>query len=379
MIIPQQKKLERYLSLDVLRGLTIALMVVVNTPGSWDAIYAPFRHAAWHGFTPTDWVFPSFLFVVGNAMSFSIRKKGGVNDNTFLRKAMKRSLIIFLIGLFLNAYPFVRLNEAGDLILKDFTAIRIFGVLQRIALCYCIASLVLHYQRASGAIVFSALVLFGYWAVMYIFGEGPDRYSLEGNAALKLDLWLINPNNLYRGEGIPFDPEGILSTFPAAVNVLGGYFAGQFIQKGGNTKATVLKLMVVGSVLVASGLLWDIAFPINKKIWTSSFVLLTVGINLLVIGLLIYIVEIMNLKRWTYFFEVFGKNPLVLYALSGMIVKTMSLIKINELDLKTWLFNNFFLSVLNPENASLSYALSYMLLIWLIGYLMDRKKIYVKV
>lgn len=378
-IIPQERGLERYLSLDVLRGLTIALMVVVNTPGSWETIYAPFRHAPWHGFTPTDWVFPSFLFVVGNAMSFSMRKKGGENDNSFLRRALKRSLIIFLIGLCLNAYPFVKLDESGDLILKDFTTLRIFGVLQRIALCYCIASLVLHYLHTSGVIIFSALVLFGYWGIMYFFGEGADPYSLEGNAALKLDLWLINPVNLYKGEGIPFDPEGILSTLPAVVNVLGGYYAGQFIQKSGNTKETVQKLLIAGTLLVVSGLLWDLVFPINKKIWTSSFVCLTIGINLLVLAVLILVVEIRKVKRWTYFFEVFGKNPLVLYALSGMIVKTMSLVKVNGLDLKTWLYNNFFLSVLEPKNASLCYALFYMLLIWLIGYLMDRRKIYVRV
>ena len=264
-MIAQQKGLERYVSLDVLRGMTIALMVIVNTPGSWNAIYAPFRHATWHGFTITDLVFPSFLFVVGNAMSFSMRKKGNEDDKAFLQKALKRSLIIFLIGLFLNAYPFVRIDEAGDLVLKDFKALRIFGVLQRIALCYCLASLVLHYAQSKGAIFFTGFTLLGYWAVMFFFGEGADPYSLEGNAARTFDLWLINPANLYKGEGIPFDPEGILSTFPATVNVLGGYYAGKFIQKSGNTKETVKKLIYIGILLVILGLLWHVVFPVNKK------------------------------------------------------------------------------------------------------------------
>lgn len=379
IINAQTKGHDRYLSLDVLRGMTIALMVVVNTPGSWSTIYAPFRHAAWHGFTITDLVFPSFLFVVGNAMSFSVRKTGSANDKAFLQKALKRSLIIFLIGLFLNAYPFVTLGEAGNLVLKDLTALRIFGVLQRIALCYCLASLVLYYTHTKGAISFTAIALLGYWAIMFFFGEGPDPYSLEGNAALKFDLWLINPANLYKGEGIPFDPEGILSTFPATVNVLAGYYAGKLIQQGGNTKATVRKLIYIGALLVTVALLWHLVFPINKKIWTSPFVLLTTGINSIVIGILINTVEIMGLRRWTYFFEVFGKNPLVLYALSGMIVKTMSLIRVNGVDLKSWLYDNLFLTFLDPNNASLLYALVYMTVIWLIGYVMDRRKVYIKV
>ena len=378
-IMAEEKGLQRYLSLDVLRGMTIALMVVVNTPGSWNAVYAPFRHAAWHGFTITDLVFPSFLFVVGNAMSFSMSKTANKSGNTFFLKAMKRSLIIFLIGLFLNAYPFVRVDEAGDIVMKDFTTLRIFGVLQRIGLCYCLASLVLHYSQTKGAFIFSAISLLGYWAVMYFFGEGADPYSLEGNAALKFDLWLISPDNLYKGEGIPFDPERRLSTIPATVNVRGGYDAGKYIKKSGNTKATVRKLIYIGSLLVILGLLWHVVFPINKKIWTSSFVSLTVGIDLLVIGILINTIEVMGLKRWTYFFEVFGKNPLVLYALSGMIIKTMSLMQINGMDLRSWLHDNVFSRILDPNSASLLYALLYMLVIWLIGYVMDRRKVYIKV
>ncbi len=370
---------ERYLSLDVLRGLTIALMVIVNSPGSWEHIYEPFKHASWHGFTITDMVFPSFLFVVGNAMSFSLKKFGKESEWVYLQKVFKRTIVIFLIGLFLNTFPFVRLTESGEFTLIDLSTIRFLGVLQRIAFCYCAAALVLHYFTTRGAIIFCLTALFGYWALMYFFGDEGDPYSLAGNAALKLDLWLINPANLYKGEGVPFDPEGILSTLPAIVNVIGGYFAGQYIQKNGNTKATVRALIYLGIALVAFGLLWDIVFPINKKIWTSSFVLLTVGLNAISIAFLILTIELAKLKRWTYFFEVFGRNPLILYALSGMIVRLMALVKIESVPLKPWLFNNVFLNVASPKNASLAYALSYMLLIWSIGYFLDRKKIYIKV
>lgn len=373
-----EKNSQRYLSLDVLRGLTIALMVIVNSPGSWEAIYDPFKHASWHGFTITDMVFPSFLFVVGNAMSFTMGKFSRENNNVFLTKVFKRTLIIFMIGLFLNTFPFVRLTESGEYTVIDFTAIRIFGVLQRIALCYCAAALVLHYFNTRGAIFFSLAALFGYWALMYFFGESGDPYSLSGNAAVKLDLWLLNPANLYKGEGVPFDPEGILSTLPAIVNVIGGYFVGKQIQKFGNTKATVRRLIYAGVTLVALGLFWDMFFPINKKIWTSSYVLLTVGLNVIAIAFLILIVELANLKRWTYFFEVFGRNPLILYALSGMIVRLMALVTLDGTSLKPWIYNNVFLSFANPKNASLMYAIWYMLLIWSIGYFMDRKKIYIR-
>lgn len=373
-----EKVSERYQSLDVLRGLTIALMVVVNTPGSWSTIYGPLEHAKWHGFTITDWVFPSFLFVVGNAMSFSMKKFEQQGQKVFLQKVFKRTALIFLIGIFLQVYPLIRFS-GSEYVIMDFSNFRIMGVLQRIALCYCIASLVMYYFKMRGAAIFSMTALLGYWAVMFWFGEGADPYSLEGNAALKLDLFILGASRLYTGEGIPFDPEGLLSTIPAVVNVIGGYYAGVYIQKHGNTKQTVLKMIYVGFALVAMAYAWDIFFPINKKIWTSSYVLLTIGMNLLAIALLMLIIEVAKMKNWTYFFEVFGRNPLVLYALSGMVIKTMVLIRIGDKGLHSWSYDTLFLSWLEGKNASLLFALSYMLLIWIMGYYMDKKKIYIKV
>jgi predicted acyltransferase len=246
-------------------------------------------------------------------------------------------------------------------------------------LCYCFASLVLHYLGTKGSLIFSVIALFAYWGVMYFFGEPSDPYSLAGNAVVRLDLWLIGPVNIYKGEGVPFDPEGLLSTLPAVVNVIGGYVAGEYIQKNGNTKGVVRHLIYAGFVLIILSLAWGAVFPINKKIWTSSYVLLTVGLNVWALAALMLIIELAGIRKWTYFFEVFGRNPLVLYALSGMIVKTMTLIRIDGKGLKPWLFDNVFMSLASPKNASLLYALSYMLLIWLIGYWMDKKRIYVKV
>jgi predicted acyltransferase len=374
----EEQTRQRYLSLDVLRGMTIALMVVVNTPGSWSTIYAPFGHAPWHGFTLTDLVFPTFLFVVGNAMSFSMRKFVGQDDKIFLKKVFTRTLLIFLIGLFLNSFPFI-IRSAGELALFDFSKIRIMGVLQRIALCYCFAALVIHYFKLKGAAIFSVIALFGYWAIMYIFGDQQDPYSLEGNAALKFDLFLFPAENLYGGYGIRFDPEGILSTLPAVVNVIAGYFAGMYIQKSGNNKKTVGKIILAGLASLAAALIWDTYFPINKPIWTSSYVLYSTGWTLLALAVLMYVIEVANFKKWTYFFEVFGKNPLFIYILSGLIIKMLALIYISGGSMKGWLYENIFTARFDAYNASLLFALSYMLLLWLIGYWMDKKKVYIKV
>lgn len=370
---------ERYLALDVLRGLTIALMVVVNTPGSWSHLYAPFAHAEWHGFTITDLVFPTFLFVVGNAMSFSMKKMDKMDQGVFLKKVFKRTALIFLIGWGLNAFPFFEYSESREIAMINWTEVRLLGVLQRIALCYLLASLILFYFGKKGAIIYVFVALFGYWAVLYFFGDSADPYSMLGNFGSKLDLLLIGEKNLYMGEGVAFEPEGLLSTFPSVVNVIGGYFAGKLIQQLGNNIKTVKSLFLGGVVLIILCLIWDMAFPINKKLWTSSYVLLTVGLDLFLIGFLIMVIEVWKKRSWTYPFEVFGRNPLILYVLSGVLITLFYSIEIGGTSLKGIIYEAAYTSWLSDKNASLLFALSYMLLIWLIGFWMDRKKIYIKV
>ena len=373
-----QNNRKRYFALDVLRGMTIALMILVNTPGSWNTIYAPFEHAAWHGFTLTDLVFPTFLFVIGNAASFSLRKYEDQSETVFLKKVFKRSILIFLIGLLLNAFPFVY-REGSEFFLKDFSKLRIMGVLQRIALCYLFGSLILHYLKLKQVLILSSILLLVYWFIMWYFGTHPDPYSLEHNAALKFDLLIFPPENLWRGFGRAFDPEGLLSTIPAIVNVIAGYAAGKFIQKSGNNKKTVLKLVVPGLFLLGIALFWSQYFPINKGIWTSPFVLYSTGWDLIIIGFLILIIEVFGLKKWTYFFEAFGKNPLFIFIMSGVVITLMAIIFIDGQPMKSWFYDNLYLSWLSDYNASLAFAISYMLLMWLIGYILDRKKIYIKV
>lgn len=369
----------RYLALDVLRGLTIAFMIIVNTPGSWRDLYAPLAHADWHGFTPTDLVFPTFLFVVGNAMSFAMKKLQETPRSEFFRKVGKRTLLIFVIGWLLNAFPFFDYNEAGEMVFIDLSEVRFFGVLQRIALSYFFAALILYFGGEKLGWIFSGLALLLYWPIMYFFGDAGDPYGLVGNAAIKLDLMVVGAERMYMGEGIPFDPEGILSTLTSIVNVIAGYLAGKMIQAKGNTRTTVRNLLAIGVVLILFSYAWDLLFPINKKIWTSPYVLVTVGWDLIILSGLIFVIEVQKITKWTYFFQVYGRNPLILYVLSGIVISLISMIPVGEGNLRGLIYETAYTSWLGPKNASFLFAISYMLLIWLIGLWMDKKRIYVKV
>ncbi len=350
----------RYQSLDVLRGLTVALMIVVNTPGDWSHVYAPLLHAPWHGFTPTDWVFPSFLFVVGNALAFTLPRYEGMGGRAVLVKIAKRSLIIVTLGLLLCLLP----KLGGSL-----SEVRLPGVLQRIGLCFGIAALVIHYLGERGAMVFSVVALLGHWLVMALFGD----YSLEGNAGRAIDLWVFGAGHLYKGEGIPFDPEGLLGTFPATVNVIGGYFAGRYLRQNGATSRTLGVLAVAGIALSVLALCWAPLLPINKKLWTGSYVLLSTGTALLALSALAWIIELRGARSWTYFFEVFGKNTLFIYMLSQVAVIVLD---------KTGTYAPLAAALApvgSPKAASLAFALLFMLACWLVGYWLDKRKIYIKV
>lgn len=369
----------RFLALDVFRGMTICFMIIVNCPGSWDYVYGPLLHADWHGFTPTDLVFPSFLFAVGNAMAFVMHKYDNQPESVFWSKVLKRTFIIFVLGFLMYWFPFFREAEGGGLELRPLAETRIPGVLQRIALCYFFAAIILHYGTKKFALWFSVFALFGYWVLSYVFGEPGNPYSLTGNAVLKLDLFLLGENHLYHGEGIAFDPEGLLSTLPSIVNVLAGYFAGAYIRKNGSSYETIAKLMIAGALLMLGAFIWDLAFPINKKIWTSSFSMLTIGLDLLVISILIYIIDISRRERWTYFFVVFGRNPLFIYLFADVLLTTMTMIAVKDTNLQQWLYRDVFGTIAGPFLASFLFAVFFMLFNWLIGYFLDRKRIYIKV
>lgn len=373
---------QRFLSLDVFRGMTICFMIIVNTPGSGAESFSPLEHAAWHGFTPTDLVFPSFLFAVGNAMSFSLDKYRQISNGAFLTKIFKRAALIFLIGYLMYWFPFFRFDAAGHITGAPIAHTRILGVLQRIALCYLFASLMIHYLSVRAGVITSIMLLSGYWVLLLLFGNHAQPFSMLGNAGLYLDKALFGDNHLYHGEGIPFDPEGLLSTLPSIVNVFIGYMAGRFIQKKGKSFETISRLMLTGAFLIFLALWWNMLFPINKKLWTSSFVLLTTGIDLLLISALIYIVEIrkLNPANWTSFFVVFGKNPLFIYILSEVLVTILYMIRIAPGQSSfNWINNVLFQVVAPGAIGSFLFAICYMLLCWSVGWWLNKRRIYIKV
>lgn len=391
---------QRYYSLDVFRGATVALMIMVNNPGSWEHMFAPLDHAVWHGCTPTDLVFPFFLFAVGNALSFVMPRFQKEGTPYFLKKILKRTALIFLIGLFLNWSPFVMYNSSNSLVFKTWiwingngtlTGIRCMGVLQRIALCYCFASLIIYFFKARGAFLAGCILLLLYWVICLVAGSPSDPYSLPGYFGTAVDKSIFGVAHLYRGEGVPFDPEGLASTLAAIVQVIFGYMVGQYIQQKGKTFEMLTHLLITGVLLVFAGYCWDMVFPINKKIWTSSYTVYTSGLAIITLTILIYLIEFKEVKgRWSKFFDVFGKNPLFIFVLSGFLPRVLALIHIpnglNEMGKPSfttpfgWFYEHACKNISSDLRiGSLAYALAMIFMYWLIVYYLDKKKIYIKV
>ena len=388
---------QRFYSLDVFRGATVCLMILVNNPGSWAHIYPPLAHASWHGLTPTDLVFPFFLFAVGNALSFVMPRLQAGGDAVFWKKVIKRSLLIFTIGLFLTWWPFVKWS--GDhLVFKHWVdpdnpqnGIRLLGVLARIAICYFFGSILIYYLKPRGAFYIGLVLLLLYWSLCFLLGYKSDPYSMSGWFGNDVDKKILGLPHMYKGEGIPFDPEGLMSTLPAIVQVIFGYLVGDYIQKKGKNFEMLSGLFVAGVALLLTGFCWDMVFPINKKIWTSSYVVYTTGLAIITIATMIYLIEFKNVKGWlSRFFDVFGKNALFVFALSAFIPKGLALIRIpNGLNDKgamtyvnpwNWLYQKLIIHIPgDPKIGSLIYAICVITFMWFICWWMDKKKIYVKV
>lgn len=372
----------RFLALDVFRGMTICFMIIVNTPGSGADAFAPLQHAKWHGFTPTDLVFPSFLFAVGNSMSFGLHKSGLLSNGAYMAKVIRRTLLIFLLGYLMYWFPFFGTNEQGRFGLFPIGDTRIFGVLQRIALCYFFASVMIRFLSRRNVIALSVILLVGYWLLLLGFGGGNDPYGMLTNAGYYLDKLVLGEHHMYHGEGVAFDPEGILSTLPAIVNVVIGFYAGKFIQEKGKNYETISKLCLTGAVLIVVALFWNMVFPINKKIWSSPFVLLTTGIDLIFISALIYVVELRNWNRWnwTRFFTILGKNPLFIYLVSELLIVLLYMINVRpNLSVFDWVNADFYQVIAPGAIGSFLFAITYMMVCWCVGLFLDKKHIYVRV
>lgn len=364
----------RLLSLDVFRGLTIAGMILVNNPGSWSAIYWPLAHAEWHGWTPTDLIFPFFLFIVGvsMALSFAGRIKRGDTRAALLRHACVRSALIFAIGLGMAGFPYYRL-----------ATIRIPGVLQRIAVCYVFASLALLLLKRRGIVITTALLLMSYWALMMLVpvpGFGAGRLDVDGNLAAYIDRQVLL-GHIWKPT---WDPEGILSTLPAIATALLGTLLGQFLLSKPSPREAVRTMLLWGAAGLAAGQLWHFVFPINKNIWTSSYVIFTAGFALVILGLCYWVIDVKSWRAWAAPFVWYGMNPLALFVFSGLLARMMGIWKATNsagqsVSLKAYIYDSFFVPLASPKNASLLFALAYVAFWLAIAFVLYRRKIFIKI
>lgn len=368
----------RLYSLDVFRGATIAAMILVNNPGA-DVAYAPLNHSQWNGWTPTDLIFPFFLFIVGVSLTLSFRSRleRGGSKRTLILHTLRRSVIIFLIGLFLNGFPFFHLATW-----------RVAGVLQRIAICYFAASVISLYFRSRGIAIWIAGLLIGYWVAMRFIpvpGIGMPTVDMPINDPNANLGWYLDklylPGRMYEKVR---DPEGILSTFPAIATALLGVLTGQWLAKLLPPARKAMGMLVFGVVGIVAGEIWNLWFPINKKLWTSSFVLFTAGCALVALAACYWVCDV-KLKRgaWTKPFLVFGTNAIAAYTLAEIVAILLVRINVHAgnryLNLQTYLYRSLFGGIHPTELGSLIYAIIFVCLCWLPIYWMYRKRIFLKV
>jgi len=397
----------RLKSLDVFRGIAIASMILVNNPGSWEQVYPPLEHAEWHGCTPTDLVFPFFLFIVGCAMSFSLSKytqtpkKSGAAKSQLLEteeqknadkkpascfllpasniywRIARRAAILFILGLLLNTSSIaldVLLNSAP---VENFGKIRIMGVLQRIGLAYFISAIAILNLSPRNQKLLAVAVLLGYWGALTVFAVGGytvGELTPEGNLGGYVDRLILGSQHLYKGG--PFDPEGLLSTLPAVVTVLIGYFTGEWLRVQQIKTRTSINLAICGLSCVVIGHLWGFLFPINKQLWTSSYVVFTAGWALLLLAACYETIEVRDWK-WGRPFEIMGVNAIFLFVASGIVARILLKTHIgtgaNAPTTYTWIYENWFLPWAGPLNGSLAFAVTAVLFWWLVLYGMYRR------
>ena len=384
----------RLLALDILRGITIAGMIMVNNPGSWGAIYAPLRHAAWDGLPPTDLVFPFFMFIMGVSMYISYSKFGFQFSASTFTKLLRRSLVLFAIGLFLNWFGltcrgmsalrdadlnwFLRFYDAAFLHLGNW---RIMGVLQRLALVSFCGSFLLLLLNRKFIPWLIGIILVAYSALMI------STNSLElsaDNLAARIDLAILGDSHMYHISGIALDPEGWLSTIPCIAHVLIGVMAGALIMGVKDNHQKIERLSLLGAVILMLGFLWDYAMPINKTLWSSSYVLVTCGLASLLLAVLIWLIDVKGYKSWTRFFETFGVNPMAIFVFAGISANLISNIGFTTavgkwFSLKGYIYADLLVPTFGATFGSLIFALLFICFCWVVAYPLYRKKIYIKI
>ena len=373
----------RLLSLDVFRGLTVAAMILVNNPGSWSTIYAPLKHAEWNGCTPTDLIFPFFLFIVGVSISYALgSKKDNTSQSKLLFTAFKRALILFGLGLFLNLFPKVFIDP-----IEALSTVRIPGVLQRIAIVFFITALIFIKTNQKTQIRLFFGILIAYWALMTLVpvpAIGYANLEKETNLGAWLDRTILTEAHLWKSAKT-WDPEGILSTLPAVATGLFGVLVGTWLRRKDREESVKISWMFsIGILAVILGLIWDLCFPINKALWTSSFVLYAGGLATIGLALCYWLIDVQGYKKGTTPLVVYGVNAITVFFLSGLIPRILTLIMVNmpdgtRVNSRVWMYETFYTPYFTPINASLAGAVTFILIWILILWVMFKRKIIVKV
>lgn len=365
----------RLASLDMFRGLAIAGMVLVNNPGSWEHVHAPLRHAEWHGFTPADLVFPAFLFIVGAAIPFTLASYGDrrAGRGELYLRILRRVLLLFALGLVLNlATPLLQWAMQGKAV--DWDTLRIMGVLQRIALAYLLAMILILALGWRGRIAAVLVILLGYWAALEwvpvpVFGPGDLRP--DTSLVTLIDKLILTRPHMYKGR---FDPEGLLSTLPAVATVLTGYLAGAWVKRTPVASRVTVRLAAAGIGLVLLGWAWGMAFPINKALWTSSYVVYAAGWSLLILAACYELVEVRRLRRIGWPLQVMGVNAITLFFASGIVARLLlTLQTVEGHSYYRWLYDTLFVPWAGPLGGSLAFAVATVVAWWAALYILYRR------
>lgn len=388
-MIQTKQQSSRLLSLDILRGITIAGMIMVNNPGTWEYVYSPLKHASWHGLTPTDLVFPFFMFIMGISTFLSLRKFEFKSSKSAIIKILRRTFLIFIIGLALTWFGQLMRGlangESFGMAATHFESIRILGVLQRLALAYGFAALIAFLFKYKSIIWITVTLLVGYYLIL-LFGNGFERS--EANIISVIDRAILGVAHMYKdvdvnGNPIAFEPEGLLSTIPSIAHVLIGFLFGKLITETKDNNKRVENILIWGTILAFAGLLLQYGCPINKKLWSSTFVLVTTGFGAQLLALLIWIIDINGKERWSKFFHSFGVNPLFVYVLAVVLANLLSNIKFSyqgvAISIKGYIYSVLIQPWAGNQFGSLLYALLFVTLCWSVGYILHKKNIYIKI
>lgn len=383
------KDSKRLLSLDILRGITIAGMLLVNNPGTWSHIYAPLEHAPWIGLTPTDLVFPFFMFVMGVSMYFSLRKFNFKLSGNLMLKICRRTIVLFLIGWIVQWFGmWLRglYNPESQFLADMFGKLRILGVFQRLALVYFFGSMIAVLFKSKFIPWIIGLILVAY-AIILGLGNGYE-FSLE-NILSRIDCAVLGENHMYHEEAygvkLALDPEGILSTLPCIAHVLIGFMVGKCINTVHNNRDRIVEIAVWGALMLLVGWLLQYGIPCSKKAWTSSYVLITCGMASCILAMLIYAIDIKGHNRWCRFFQAFGINPLFCYLVGTILAIVFGALRFgtnangDPITIHSLIYDGWTAVTTTPEAASCLYAITFVLITWCFGYILYKKKIYIKI